>query len=96
MTKQNLIAKIVAQTGQDEELTQQTITAFLEGIKRHVSRGETIYMRGFGSFGPKLRAAKKARNLKTGAAVLVPAQYVPAFKPAETFKEAVRKQAVHT
>jgi DNA-binding protein HU-beta len=95
MTKQNLIAKIVHQTGQDEDLVAQTVDAFLEGIKRHVGRGETIYMRGFGSFGPKLRAIKKARNIKTGQVITVPAHLAPVFKPAEAFKEAVRQQPLN-
>ena len=39
----------------------------------------------------KKRAAKIGRNIKKGTAVEIPEHFIPAFKPAKTFVEAVKK-----
>jgi DNA-binding protein HU-beta len=54
-------------------------------------KGENIYVRGFGSFINKKRAKKTARNISKNTALIIDAHYVPAFKPAKTFVEQVKK-----
>jgi DNA-binding protein HU-beta len=54
-------------------------------IKQSLIAGENIYIRGFGSFITKKRAAKIGRNIKKNIAVEIPAHYTPAFKPAKEF-----------
>ena len=50
-----------------------------------MSNGENIYIRGFGSFIVKKRAAKVGRNIKKNTSVFIPEHYIPAFKPAKEF-----------
>ena len=56
-----------------------------------MSQGENIYIRGFGSFITKKRAAKIGRNIKKNIAVDIPEHYIPAFKPAKEFVHEVKK-----
>ena len=60
-------------------------------VKDTLSQGENIYIRGFGSFITKKRAAKVGRNIKKNIAVDIPEHYIPAFKPAKEFVQEVKK-----
>ena len=60
-------------------------------VKYSLSKGENIYLRGFGSFIVKRRAEKTARNINKNTTLIVPAHNIPAFKPAQTFMEEVAK-----
>jgi len=54
-------------------------------------RGETIEIRGFATFRPKKRAARVARNPKSGQKVFVPDRAVVRFKPSPKFLEELNK-----
>lgn len=60
-------------------------------VKDTLSQGENIYIRGFGSFITKKRAAKVGRNIKKNIAVEIPEHFIPAFKPAKEFVQEVKK-----
>ena len=52
-------------------------------VKDLVAEGETIYLRGFGSFGPKKRAKKTARNISNNTTIIIPEHFAPFFKPSK-------------
>lgn len=54
-------------------------------IKDVVYNGKEVTLRGFGTFKPKQRKAKAARNISKGTTVLIPARKVVAFKPSKDF-----------
>lgn len=60
-------------------------------IKDSLANGDNVYLRGFGSFIVKQRAEKTARNIGKNTTLIVPAHNIPAFKPADSFKEQVSK-----
>jgi DNA-binding protein HU-beta len=66
-------------------------TLFRE-VKETLSEGENIYIRGFGSFITKKRAAKIGRNIKKNIAVEIPEHFVPSFKPAKEFLTEVKSK----
>jgi DNA-binding protein HU-beta len=68
-----------------------TIETMFKEIKSTLASGENIYVRGFGSFITKKRAAKIGRNIKRNTAVHIPAHFIPAFKPAKEFMQEVKK-----
>lgn len=68
-----------------------TLESMFKEIKDSLSKGENIYIRGFGSFITKKRAAKIGRNIKKNVAVQIPEHYIPAFKPAKEFVADVKK-----
>lgn len=51
------------------------------------SAGENVYLRGFGSLEIKITKEKKARNITTGATVIVPAGRTVKFKISKLLKE---------
>lgn len=96
MTKQDVISQITEQTGLDPQLSRSIIEAYFELVKRAVSQGETVYVRTFGTFGPKQRAAKLARNIAQNTALRIEAHTIPYFKPSAEFFIQVRAQNVGT
>ena len=63
------------------------VAAVFETIAKSLQAGETIEIRGFGSFRLRDRAARVGRNPKTGASVKVPAKRVCYFKPGRTLRK---------
>lgn len=55
------------------------IEAFLQVVEDAMKRGEEIYLHGFGTFGLRLRAARKTKLPGTDGLVDVKERYVPKF-----------------
>ncbi|MDX1903962.1 MAG: HU family DNA-binding protein [Thermonemataceae bacterium] len=91
MTKAEVISEIANNTGIDRLEVQKTVEEFFNVIKGNMSRGENVYVRGFGSFINKKRAKKTARNISKNTALIIDAHYIPSFKPAKVFVEEIRK-----
>lgn len=85
MTKQDLIKEVAEQTGTNCNDVRPIVEATIASIKGFVQDGEAVYLRGFGTFQPKKRAEKKARNITAGTTVIIPAHEVPHFKPSKSF-----------
>ena len=62
----------------------------IEVIIGSLKKGEEVSIAGLGIFSVKERAARQARNPRTGEAISVPAMKVPKFKASKHLKEAVR------
>ena len=93
MTKADIISEIASKTGIEKVDVQETVEAFFKVIKNTMINGENVYVRGFGSFVVKKRAQKTARNISKNTAIIIPAHFVPSFKPAKVFVEKVRTNA---
>lgn len=89
MTKADIVDIIASSTGLTKVETEAVVKGFLETVKDAMKRGETIELRGFGSFKVVKRAQRVARNPKTNEEVIVPEQFVPVLKVSKDFKEAV-------
>jgi DNA-binding protein HU-beta len=91
MTKADIINEIADKTGIEKVAVQASVEAFMKSVKNSMVNGENVYLRGFGSFIVKKRAEKTGRNISKNTTIIIPAHYVPAFKPAKTFSEKVKK-----
>lgn len=91
MRKADLVNKISDSTGIPKVDVLVTLENMFKEIKETLASGENIYIRGFGSFITKKRAAKIGRNIKRNVAVHIPEHYIPAFKPAKEFVAEVKK-----
>lgn len=91
MRKSDLITNIADKTGIPKVDVLVTVETLLKEIKENISKGENIYIRGFGSFITKKRAAKIGRNIKKNVAVNIPEHYIPAFKPSKEFVNEVKQ-----
>ena len=91
MTKADVVNEIARSTGLDRASVLRTVECFMEVVKDSLSRGENVYLRGFGTFGIKVRAEKLARNISKNTTLIVPEHKIPSFKPCDTFKGGVAK-----
>lgn len=94
MRKADLISEISEKTGIPKVDVMVTLETMFKEIKRSLVAGENIYIRGFGSFITKKRAAKIGRNIKKNIAVEIPEHYIPAFKPAKEFVQEVKNKMI--
>jgi DNA-binding protein HU-beta len=94
MTKAEIVAEIATKTGIEKVAVQATVEAFMETVKGAMQKGGNVYLRGFGSFIVKKRAQKTGRNISKNTTIVIPAHYIPAFKPAKVFTNEVKKQKV--
>ncbi|MDN3658486.1 HU family DNA-binding protein [Ferruginibacter paludis] len=92
MRKADLISEISDKTGIPKVDVMVTLETMFKEIKLSLIAGENIYIRGFGSFITKKRAAKIGRNIKKNIAVEIPEHYIPAFKPAKEFVQEVKNK----
>jgi len=91
MTKAEIVAEIAEKTGIEKVTVQASVEAFMKSVKNNLAKGENIYLRGFGSFIVKKRAEKKGRNISKNTTILIPAHFVPSFKPAKVFADKIKK-----
>ena len=92
MRKADLISEISDKTGIPKVDVMVTLETMFKEIKLSLIAGENIYIRGFGSFITKKRAAKIGRNIKKNIAIEIPEHYIPAFKPAKEFVQEVKNK----
>ena len=90
MRKADLVNQIADKTGIPKVDVLVTLETMFKEVKDTLASGENIYIRGFGSFITKKRAAKIGRNIKKNTAVHIPEHYIPAFKPAKEFVEKIK------
>jgi nucleoid DNA-binding protein len=91
MTKKDIVRSIAEKLDltqlQTKEIVQKTFDAIVETIVEE----RRIELRNFGVFEVKRRAARKARNPKTGEKVFVKEKFVVTFKPGKIMEERVAK-----
>jgi DNA-binding protein HU-beta len=90
MTKADIVTEISEKTGLEKLAVQSTVEAFMDSLKNSLSKGENVYLRGFGSFIVKKRAQKTGRNISKKTTIIIPAHHIPAFKPAKSFVKKVK------
>jgi DNA-binding protein HU-beta len=88
MNKAELIEALSARVG-DKRVASQALDAVLSEIQNAVTKGDKVSITGFGVFEKRARAARTARNPRTGEAVKVKKTSVPAFRPGAGFRELV-------
>jgi DNA-binding protein HU-beta len=91
MTKADIINEISEKTGVEKVAVSATVEAFMKIVKTSITSGNNVYLRGFGSFIVKKRAAKTGRIITKNQSIVIPEHFIPAFRPAKTFVEKVKK-----
>jgi DNA-binding protein HU-beta len=90
MTKADIVTEIAKRTGVEKVQIQAIVETFMEEVENSLSRGENVYLRGFGSFIIKTRAEKVARNISKNTTITIPEHNIPAFKPSKSFAGEVK------
>jgi DNA-binding protein HU-beta len=92
VNRTELAESVAAKTGLDKRHSEAAVEAVTEAIVAEIRAGQRVSIFGFGSFEPRARAARTARNPQTQAVVKVPASKSVAFKPAAAFKDALNSK----
>lgn len=91
MRKADLVNRISKETGIPKVDVLLSIEHMLKVIKESLKEGENVYLRGFGSFILKKRAAKIGRDIQKNVALKIPEHYIPAFKPSKKLSDEIKK-----
>lgn len=91
MTKAELAEKVKRKASfrMDSLQAEEFINIMTHEIIKATSNGDRVYIRGFGRFGSKIRAAKKAQNITRGETIDLPEHRIPHFKAYSNFKDKV-------
>lgn len=89
MNKAELIDVLTQKLGSDRRQATASVENVVDTIVRAVHKGDSVTITGFGVFEQRRRAARVARNPRTGETVKVKPTSVPAFRPGAQFKAVV-------
>jgi nucleoid DNA-binding protein len=90
VTKKEIVKTISEEIGLTQLKTKEIVQKTFDAIVETLVEDGRIELRNFGVFEVKKRAARKARNPRTGDRVDVPEKYVVTFKPGKEMEERVR------
>jgi len=89
MNKQGLADWVHGKLGGTKVQAEEVVDGMFDAIISTLKKGGEVSIAGFGIFSVKQRAARMARNPKTGEQVKVAAKRVPKFRPAKGLKDAI-------
>ncbi len=91
VTKKEIVKAISDEIGMTQLKTKEIVQKTFDAIVDTLIEEKRIELRNFGVFEVKRRAARKARNPRTGEKVFVAEKYVVTFKPGKEMEEKVRQ-----
>ena len=89
MNKQDLIAKIVRDTGVSKRLAATMVATALASITKSLKKGDAVTLVGFGTFKTAIRKARKGRNPLTGGTIRIPRRKTVRFSAGKALKSTI-------
>ena len=89
MNKQGLADWVHGKLGGTKVQAEEIVDGLFNAIIDTLKKGDEVSIAGFGIFSVKQRAARIARNPKTGEQGKVAAKRVPKFRPAKGLKDTI-------
>ena len=89
MNKQDLIARIVKDTGATKTQASRIVAVFLATVTKALKKGEAVTFVGFGTFKTSIRKARTGRNPLTGGTIRIPKRKAVRFSAGKALKKAV-------
>ena len=90
MNKQAIVEAVNSVLNTTKVQAEQVVDKVFDSIVATLKKGDEVSIAGLGIFSVKARAARDARNPRTGETVKVPAMNVPKFRAAKALKDAVK------
>jgi DNA-binding protein HU-beta len=90
MNKASIVDAIHARIGGTKVQSEEIVDLMISSIVDTLKKGGEVSIAGLGIFSTKTRAARQARNPRTGETISVPSMKVPKFRPAKGLKDAVK------
>lgn len=91
MNKNDLINKIIEQTGSSRTEVTRIVNQTFEIIKESVMEEERVHLSGFGSFQSVKRKARTGRNPQTGETIQIKEKNAVKFKIGKEFDEKINE-----
>jgi nucleoid DNA-binding protein len=89
VTKNDMVIEIAKKTNVEQQKVKQIVQLTLDSIVEILTSEKRIELRNFGVFEVRTRKARKARNPRTGAEVMVPSKQVVTFKAGKIMEERI-------
>ena len=90
MNKQGLVDAVHGKLNGTKVQAEEVVDLMVNSIVETLKKGDEVSIAGLGIFSTKTRAARQARNPRTGEAISVPAMRVPKFRAAKALKDSVK------
>ncbi len=90
MNKASIAEAVHAKLGGTKVQAEEVVDVVIDAIVNTLKKGGEVSVAGLGIFSTKTRAARVARNPRTGESINVPSMRVPKFRPAKALKDAVK------
>ena len=90
MLKHELIDTVAKKSGQSRDAVRGVLEAINSSVLEEISRGGDVMLAGLGKIYCTERGPRKARNIRTGEDVIVPARRCAAFRPSTGLQQAAR------
>lgn len=90
MNKAGLIDAIQKHLDGTKVQAEQVVDLIIDSIVSTLKKGDEVSIAGLGIFSAKQRAARTARNPRTGESIKVAAMRVPKFRAAKALKDSVK------
>lgn len=86
LNKKDLVNQVANLADLTKKDTKLALDAFFDVLVGVISDGASVTVAGFGKFTPRVRAARKGRNVHTGESIDIGERKVVSFKAGKTFK----------
>ena len=94
MTKAELIALLAARMGTSKAEAKRLLEAQLEAISHHLAIGDSVVLRGLGTFSTREAPARRGRRPTDGEALEIPAHRQVSFRASQGLRDAVQAAEV--
>ena len=89
MNKGELVNTVALKANLTKKDASAAVETVFQSISDALASGDSVQLIGFGSFGVKEKAAREARNPRTGETVKIAASKAPFFKAGKALKDKV-------
>lgn len=92
MTRKDIAHLVSRKTGLSKKDAEAAVAAVFEAIRESLISGESLTVRGFGTFGLKYQRARKGRLINTGQVIPIPPRVRVYFEPSPHLQNAVAQK----
>ncbi len=90
MTREELARETAGRTGLTMKEVQIVLVTFLDVIRETLSKGDSVFLRGFGCFSSKKGRARRVRDPRDNGVMVIPSRHRPVFRPYPALRDSVQ------
>lgn len=91
ITKKDLVARMANDAEMSKADAEKALNAFMGAVMTILGEGDSVSLKGFGTFEAKHRKSRQMKNMKTSEMFMTEATNYPSFSAGSKLKEAVKK-----